>query len=131
MMRRRACHNAFQITILKTKTMNPFQWREGESPERKKEQIFLHGTADNGLQKIYKHVIAWRFDLSNLIPEISVLTKENNWIKLQKPRKSFEDTIRTILITVQCLHFLKKYPETSGKTLWDHFSKVFRYFSNF
>ncbi|KAE8125454.1 hypothetical protein FH972_020260 [Carpinus fangiana] len=103
----------------------PIQWREGESPDRKKEQIFLHGTADNGLQKIYKHVIAWRFDLSNLSPEISVLSKENNWIKLQKPRKSFEDTIRSILITVQCLHFLKKYPETSGKSLWDHLSKVF------
>lgn len=109
----------------------PIQWREGECPDRKKEQIFLHGTADNGLQKIYKHVIAWRFDLSNLNPEISVLSKENNWIKLQKPRKSFEDTIRSILITVQCLHFLKKCPETSGKSLWDHLSKVFRYFSNF
>lgn len=104
----------------------PIQWREGESEEGDKQQIFLHGTTDNGLQKIFKHVIAWRFDLSNVSPEISVLSKQNNWIKLQKPRKSFENVIRTILITVHCLHFMKKNPEASGKFLWDHLSRVFR-----
>ncbi|KAG2678170.1 hypothetical protein I3760_12G131600 [Carya illinoinensis] len=103
----------------------PIQWKEGESQYGNKELIFLHGTTDNGLQKIYKHVIAWRFDLSDVNPQIYVLSKENNWIKLQKPRKSFEDIIRTILITVHCLHFLKKNPEASGKSLWDHLSKVF------
>uniref|UniRef100_A0A5B7BGT9 Zinc finger PHD-type domain-containing protein n=1 Tax=Davidia involucrata TaxID=16924 RepID=A0A5B7BGT9_DAVIN len=103
----------------------PVQWNEGESPEGKREQTFLHGTADNGLQKIYKQVTAWKFDLSDAKPEILVLSKENNWIKLQKPRKSYEDTIRTILITVHCLHFVKKNPETSGRSLWDHLAKVF------
>lgn len=104
----------------------PIQWRERESEEGDRQQIFLHGTTDNGLQKIFKHVIAWRFDLSNVSPEISVLSKQNNWIKLQKPRKSFENVIRTILITVHCLHFMKKNPEASGKSLWDHLSRVFR-----
>ncbi|XP_040988646.1 protein ENHANCED DOWNY MILDEW 2-like isoform X2 [Juglans microcarpa x Juglans regia] len=103
----------------------PIQWKEGDIQDCVKEQIFLHGVTDNGLQKIYKHVVAWRFDLSNMNPEISVLSKENNWIKLQKPRKSFEDIIRTIMVTVRCLHFLKKNPEASGKSLWDHLSKVF------
>ncbi|PON94145.1 DNA (cytosine-5)-methyltransferase [Trema orientale] len=103
----------------------PIQWRESEPIDGKKLQVFLHGTADNGLQKIYKRVIAWKFDLSNVKPEISVLSKENNWIKLQKPRKSFEDVIRSILITVHCLHFVMRNPETSGKSLWDHLSKVF------
>ncbi|KAF5478990.1 hypothetical protein F2P56_005506 [Juglans regia] len=103
----------------------PIQWREGDIQDCVKEQIFLHGVTDNGLRKIYKHVVAWRFDLSNMNPEISVLSKENNWIKLQKPRKSFEDIIRTIMVTVWCLHFLKKNPEASGKSLWDHLSKVF------
>ncbi len=104
----------------------PIQWREGEIPDCKKQQIFLRGDADKGLRKLHKHVIAWRFDLSNLKPEISVLSKENYWIKLEKPRFCFEELIRTILVTVQCLHFLRKNPEASGKSLWDHLSKVFR-----
>lgn len=103
----------------------PFKWEEGGSPDGRGKQIFLHGTTDNGLQKIYKQVVAWKFDFSEAKPHISVLSKENNWIDLQKPRKSFEDTIRTILITVQCLHFLRKNPESSGKALWDHMFKVF------
>ncbi|RXI03406.1 hypothetical protein DVH24_004058 [Malus domestica] len=103
----------------------PIQWGEGETQDGKKVDIFVRGTADNGLQKLYKHVIAWRFDLSNVDPEISVLSKENNWLKLQKPRKSFEEVISSILITVQCLHYVRRNPETSGKSLWDHLSKVF------
>ncbi|KAM1256233.1 hypothetical protein ACFX1Q_030382 [Malus domestica] len=103
----------------------PIQWSEGETQDGKKVDIFVRGTADNGLQKLYKHVIAWRFDLSNVDPEISVLSKENNWLKLQKPRKSFEEVISSILITVQCLHYVRRNPETSGKSLWDHLSKVF------
>ncbi|XP_052177141.1 protein ENHANCED DOWNY MILDEW 2-like isoform X3 [Diospyros lotus] len=103
----------------------PVRWSESEELQGKRRQMFLHGTTDNGLQKIYKQVTAWKFNLSDFKPEISVLSKENNWIKLQKPRKSFEDTIRTILITVNCLHFLKKNPDSSGRSLWDHLSKVF------
>ncbi|XP_048328713.2 protein ENHANCED DOWNY MILDEW 2 isoform X3 [Ziziphus jujuba] len=103
----------------------PIQWDMDSRPDSKKIQFFLHGIADDGLQKIYKHVIAWRFDISNVKPEIAVLSKENNWIKLLKPRKSFEDTIRSILVTVNCLHFAKRNPETSSKSLWDHLSKTF------
>ncbi|KAJ4950663.1 hypothetical protein NE237_027495 [Protea cynaroides] len=102
----------------------PIQWSDNESPESTKKQIFLHGTAD-GLQKIYKQVTAWKFELSDAQPEISVLSKEKIWINLQKPRKSFEDTIRTILITVQCLHFVRKNPDISRKSLWEHMRKVF------
>lgn len=110
----------------------PIQWSESESIEgNKDEQIFLHGTADNGLQKIYKQVTAWKFDLSNAILEISVLSKENSWIKLQKPRKSFEEIIRSVLITLHCLHFAKRNPESSGKSVWDYLSKVFRYLKKF
>ncbi|KAF8391638.1 hypothetical protein HHK36_023944 [Tetracentron sinense] len=103
----------------------PIEWSGCDRPDGMKLQIFLHGAADSGLQKIYKQVTAWKFELSDEQPEISVLSKENKWIKLQKPRKSFEDTIRTILITLHCLHFVKKNPETSGKSLWDHLRKVF------
>ncbi|XP_057473586.1 protein ENHANCED DOWNY MILDEW 2-like [Actinidia eriantha] len=103
----------------------PVQWNDSDKLDCKAKQIFLHGTTDNGLQKIYKQVKAWKFDLSDAKPEILVLSKESNWIRLQKPRKSFEDTIRSILITVRCLHFVKKNPEMSGKLLWDQLSKVF------
>ncbi|XP_052178870.1 protein ENHANCED DOWNY MILDEW 2-like [Diospyros lotus] len=103
----------------------PIQWSDSEELLGERRQIFLSGAADNGLQKIYKQVTAWKFDLSDFKPEISVLSKENNWIRLQKPRKSFEDTIRTILITVYCLHFLKKNPNLSGRSLWNHMFEVF------
>ncbi|GAV87260.1 DNMT1-RFD domain-containing protein [Cephalotus follicularis] len=103
----------------------PVKWSDGDSVDGNKKQIFLHGTVDKGLQKIYKNVIAWKFDLTNSTPEISVLTKENSWIKLQKPRKSFEETIGSILITVYCLNILKWNPETTAKSLWDQLSKIF------
>eukprot|EP00262_Sarcandra_glabra_P020450 TRINITY_DN813_c0_g1_i3.p1 TRINITY_DN813_c0_g1~~TRINITY_DN813_c0_g1_i3.p1 ORF type:complete len:1283 (+),score=283.05 TRINITY_DN813_c0_g1_i3:209-4057(+) len=105
----------------------PIQWGETGSLDITKKQVFLHGFTDGGLQKIYKQVTAWKLDLLDE-PVISVLSKDNDWIKLQKPRKSFEETIRTISITVQCLHFLKKNPEASEKDLWDHFRKVFSLF---
>ncbi|XP_038898812.1 protein ENHANCED DOWNY MILDEW 2 isoform X2 [Benincasa hispida] len=103
----------------------PIQWDEGERLEGSQEPVFLHGTADGGLQKVYKQVTAWRFNICGSKPEISVLSKENVWIKLQKPRKSFEDTIRAILITVQCLHALKRNPDTSSKSLWDLLARIF------
>ncbi|KAM6553990.1 hypothetical protein CsatB_014752 [Cannabis sativa] len=106
----------------------PIQWRENEEIGGDNLQVFLHGTADNGLQKLYKQVIAWKFDLSYVKPEISVLTKDNSWIVLQKPRKSFEKVIKSILITVNCLHFISRNPDTPGKSLWDHMSKVFSSF---
>ncbi|XP_055808743.1 protein ENHANCED DOWNY MILDEW 2 isoform X2 [Solanum dulcamara] len=102
-----------------------FQWNDTESLDGNKRHVFLRGTADNGLQKIYKQVTTWKIDSSRIEPSISVLSKENDWIKLEKPRKAFQDTIRSILITVHSLHFLKRNPESSGRALWDHLSKVF------
>ncbi|KVH99162.1 DNA (cytosine-5)-methyltransferase 1, replication foci domain-containing protein [Cynara cardunculus var. scolymus] len=104
----------------------PVQWNENERSISDAQPIFLSGTADNGLQKLYKQVKAWKFDFSKDNPEISVCYKDSHWFKLQKPRKSYEKEIRTILITVQCLYFFKSEPEASGKALWDHLSKVFR-----
>ncbi|XP_027340503.1 protein ENHANCED DOWNY MILDEW 2 isoform X2 [Abrus precatorius] len=101
----------------------PIQWSESEYPVGKKEQVFLHGSADNGLQKIFMQVVAWRFDLSYVRPEISVLSKDGKWIKLEKPRKSYEDTIRTILITIHFLNYVKKNPDATAKSAWDNLSK--------
>ncbi|ERN18327.1 hypothetical protein AMTR_s00055p00188210 [Amborella trichopoda] len=106
-------------------TVLPIQWTETDSPGTTKNQIFLHGTADSGLQKVYKQVMAWKLDLSGEKPTIYVLTKDNIWMQLQKPRKSFEETIRTILVTVYFLHFASKNKDTSEKAIWDHLRKVF------
>ncbi|XP_068634166.1 protein ENHANCED DOWNY MILDEW 2-like isoform X2 [Aristolochia californica] len=102
----------------------PLKLDDEESQEDSSKQVFLRGIADDGLQRIYKQIIAWKVQFEEQ-PEISVLSKEKYWIKLQKPRKSFEDTIRAILITIRCLHFLKTNPEAPAKVLWDSLKKVF------
>ncbi|KAK7386178.1 hypothetical protein VNO78_26212 [Psophocarpus tetragonolobus] len=91
-------------------------------------KVFLRGTTDDGLQKIYKQIIGWRFELPYGQPEISVLSKDKNWITLQRPRKCFESMIRTILVTVYCLHFVKWNPEESRMSIWDKMLKAFSSF---
>ncbi|CAA0832432.1 Protein ENHANCED DOWNY MILDEW 2 [Striga hermonthica] len=106
----------------------PVEWNSGEMHEKANDPIFLSGRTDNGLRKIYKQVIAWKFDLSFDKPQISVLSIENNWITLLKPRKPFEGIIRTILITLQLLHFSKWNPQQSQQALWDHLNRAFSTF---
>ncbi|KAK8468512.1 hypothetical protein PHAVU_006G049800 [Phaseolus vulgaris] len=101
----------------------PIRWSESESPVGKKMQVFLRGFADNGLQKVFVQVVAWRFDLSCVRPEISVLSKDGRWIKLEKPRKSYEETIRTILITIHFMSYAKRNPDSPAKSAWDNLSK--------
>ncbi|CAN8252908.1 unnamed protein product [Cochlearia groenlandica] len=104
----------------------PIQWSAKEKVDGSDIGLYLRGTSDNNLLPVYKLVKAWRFDLSNFRPEISVLTKDNVWIKLEKPRKSFEGLIRTVLITLHSLHFLRRNPQASEKSLWEHLSKSFK-----
>ncbi|KAK9080687.1 hypothetical protein SSX86_000445 [Deinandra increscens subsp. villosa] len=101
------------------------QWNESENSGANAGPIFLDGKVDNGLGKFYQQVKAWKYDITTAIPEISVLSKDNHWIKLKKPRKSYENMIRSILICVHCLCFFKSKPEAPGKSLWDHLLKVF------
>ncbi|KAL3753467.1 hypothetical protein ACJRO7_000812 [Eucalyptus globulus] len=79
------------------------------------ETVFLHRTADNGLRKIYREVKSWRFDLGRLR-----LSKDNIWFKLDKPRRRFRDTIRTVLITLHCLHYARNHSDASREALWEH-----------
>ncbi|XP_073143191.1 protein ENHANCED DOWNY MILDEW 2-like isoform X2 [Henckelia pumila] len=105
----------------------PLCWNEVEtpSPSRNQKEIFVRGTTDRRIRKIYnKQVIGWRFDISFEKPKIYVLSKEGYWIKLLKPRKSFAKYIRKILITIHALHFMKWYPKRSWRALWDHLSNV-------
>lgn len=104
----------------------PIQFDDAGEPDACDIQVFLHGSADGGLQKICKQVIAWKLQLQGQLPEVYVLSKDNLWIKLQKARKSYEESVRTTLVTIQVLHYLRKNPETSEKILWDHLRKKFR-----
>ncbi|KAL6529861.1 hypothetical protein OROGR_015484 [Orobanche gracilis] len=114
----------------------PFKWidDEGERQDAKNlessEHAFLRGEVEDGSRKIYMKIIAWKLVLSSVLPEIYVLpdAKYGRWIKLQRPRKSFEDTVRTVLISAHCLHFIKQNSEEeSGEALWKHIGKTFRY----
>lgn len=103
----------------------PIQWSESEYTDGESGQVFLDGFADNGLQKVFMQVVAWKFDISSIKPEISVLSKNGRqWVKLEKPKKWFEDNIRTILIAIHFLHYVQKNPETSAKSVWGYLSKV-------
>ncbi|XP_058210545.1 protein ENHANCED DOWNY MILDEW 2-like isoform X2 [Rhododendron vialii] len=103
----------------------PLCWSDNEIPDWLGTQIYLRGSADGGLQQIYKKVKAWKFELSYVLPEIYLLFKDKTWIKLQKPRKSFENTVKKILITVHFLHFLKRNPEETKNAVWNHLRKAF------
>ncbi|KAJ9169990.1 hypothetical protein P3X46_018127 [Hevea brasiliensis] len=87
--------------------------------------VALRGTCSNGIQKIYLPVMGWKFELSYVQPEISVFCKAKKWVMLQKPRKVFEQVVRKILITVHWLHFIKKNPNASEKSVWKHLLKTF------
>ncbi|KAI3843987.1 hypothetical protein MKX03_000352 [Papaver bracteatum] len=103
----------------------PICWTADANLESLEKQIFLQGTADGGLQSIYKPVISWKFELLDKEPRILVFSKEKSWIKLLKPRKSYEPTIRTVLITLSALHYLKRNPDTLVKPFWDRLRKLF------
>ncbi|KAL3849183.1 hypothetical protein ACJIZ3_011065 [Penstemon smallii] len=108
----------------------PLQWDNDQELELN-EGVFLRGMVDGGCQQIYKKVIAWKFELSFALPELYVLSdaKYKTWIKLQRPRKSYEDVVRTVLISVHCLHFMKKnLEEESRDALWKYLRKSFSTF---
>ncbi|RDX92857.1 Protein ENHANCED DOWNY MILDEW 2, partial [Mucuna pruriens] len=101
----------------------PIQWSDSENSDANIGNVFLCGVTDNGLRKIFIQVTAWRFDLSNVRPEISLLSKGGSWIKLQKPRNSFQDKIRTILITLHFLHRAKNKQQMSAASVWQDLRK--------
>lgn len=111
----------------------PIRWTDSNDTVSDNAQVFLDGTTDNGLQKMYRQIIAWKFDVCGTKPEISVLLKggHSHWVKLEKPKKWFQDTIRTVLCTVYFLHYVVKNPDASAKSVLGYLSKVLRYFPEF
>ncbi|KAF8712051.1 hypothetical protein HU200_028883 [Digitaria exilis] len=93
-------------------------------PEGKK-RLVLWGIADR-IEKVYREVVAWRLVLEGKQPEIAVLAADGGgWIRLLKPKKSYEEEIRRVLITAQMLHFLRRKPDDPEKNLWRHLRKIF------
>ncbi|RLM85862.1 uncharacterized protein C2845_PM04G16980 [Panicum miliaceum] len=79
-------------------------------PECKK-RLVLWGISDPGVI-VYREMVAWRLVLEGKQPEIVVLAVDGNgWIRLVKPKNSYEETIRKVLITAQMLHFLRRKPD--------------------
>ncbi|KAI3874678.1 hypothetical protein MKX03_015155 [Papaver bracteatum] len=96
----------------------PIQWREDQKPVHLDREIILHGYTSSGSQMVYKQVIAWKFDLVSFDQvKVELLSKENKWIVLDKPQKSYEETIRTMWLTLCCLHYLKRNPNAPGSSL--------------
>ncbi|KAL5794230.1 hypothetical protein ACOSP7_002824 [Xanthoceras sorbifolium] len=103
----------------------PVKWNEDESIGNLGIQVYLRGTTDDGLQEFYNQVVAWKFELSFVKPEIWLLSKNKTWILLKNPRRSFKFIIRTILITVHWLHYAKKNHEASGNAIREYLQTTF------
>ena len=108
-----------------------FDEDDDSTENSEQQQVFLHGWTDGGIQRVYKQVSAWKLRLEeDKQPEVMVLTKDKKWIQLLKPRKSYLGFIRTVMITLQVLHFLKRKPQSSEKSLWDHVRRIFSFFED-
>ncbi|RCV30697.1 hypothetical protein SETIT_6G116100v2 [Setaria italica] len=105
----------------------PFQFDENDKVTycNIEKNVFLRGIADKSLH-VYKKVIAWKIGLDSEKPNICMLSIENKWIKLLKPRKCYGEFVRSVLITVQMLHFVRKRDQRSCLDhVWDHLDEVF------
>ncbi|XP_072148269.1 protein ENHANCED DOWNY MILDEW 2 isoform X2 [Setaria viridis] len=103
----------------------PLRHRDTDDVPECKNRLGLWGTADR-IKTVYKEVVAWRLVLEGKQPEIAVLVADGGgWIRLVKPKNSYEEMVRTVLITAQMLHFLRRKPDEPEKNLWSHLRKVF------
>lgn len=87
--------------------------------------VYLRGSTDCGNESVCKLAKAWRFDLfSDECLKIEVFLHGMRWITLHKPAKSYEALVRTTLVTLRCLHFVKRNPEASSDRVWRSLDKV-------
>ncbi|KAL6842480.1 hypothetical protein ACP4OV_027715 [Aristida adscensionis] len=103
----------------------PFQFDAAEEVPSFKMDVYLRGVADGGRRSVYKQVVAWKLGLSGDSPEITVLCTEGSWIVLLKPRPVYEETVRSLLIAVEMLHFVRRSPAVSEEETWVHLRRVF------
>ncbi|KAL6640084.1 hypothetical protein ACP70R_022394 [Stipagrostis hirtigluma subsp. patula] len=112
----------------------PFQFDENDKTPSCdfKKRVYLRGHADTKQGDIiHIKVVAWRIGFENKQPNILVLS-ERKWIKLLKPRRIYAEKVsRSILITIEMLHFVRQQPRDM-RSLWDclwiHLNEVFSKF---
>lgn len=96
-----------------------------DSPNPESPQVYLRGKTEDKLQMVYQPTVAWKLEISRKIgPDVFVLSN-GKWVKLLKPKKFYEIIIRSILISIQALHFLRWNPNSAEKSLWDNLRRVF------
>ncbi|XP_078438798.1 protein ENHANCED DOWNY MILDEW 2-like isoform X2 [Wolffia australiana] len=107
----------------------PLKWSdEDEIVDESVEEVFLHGEFDDGLQKIYKRVIAWKVEFVGGDVDLWVLSKDGNWFKIFKPRIAYQESFRRIFVSLECLSYLKMNPSSKESRLWDHLRRKFSHF---
>uniref|UniRef100_A0A0A9GGP7 RFTS domain-containing protein n=1 Tax=Arundo donax TaxID=35708 RepID=A0A0A9GGP7_ARUDO len=109
----------------------PFQFDGNEEVTdcASEKKVYLRGVLDRSHYPVHRKVVAWRVELDCEKPNILVLSSESNWITLLKPCKCYREEIaRSILITIQILHFVRKQPRDKRRLwgrFWDHLYEVF------
>ncbi|CAN8265759.1 unnamed protein product [Cochlearia groenlandica] len=104
----------------------PIKWQDKDLACSSILPVFLRGNTDCGDQSFCKLVIAWRFDLLyDERPKIDALLHGMHWITLHKPRKSYEALVRTALVTLHCLHYVKRNPEALNDDVWKSIDNVY------
>ncbi|KAI3702614.1 hypothetical protein L6452_28361 [Arctium lappa] len=86
--------------------------------------VYLLGTSDEGLQSVHKQVIGWKLQLSYVIPQVYVLSKGKTWILIRKPKRSYEDVVKNVLVVIHCLHFLKRNLGANGGGILSYLMKI-------
>uniref|UniRef100_A0A0E0QHK2 Uncharacterized protein n=1 Tax=Oryza rufipogon TaxID=4529 RepID=A0A0E0QHK2_ORYRU len=107
----------------------PFWFDEEHRLLGSEKGVYIRGIDCEGRQPVYKRIEAWRVELDCEKPMISVLSSEGNWIRLLNPHPGYaEDIARSVLITIQMIHFVRKHPAKDERTLSKHLCEVFRKF---
>uniref|UniRef100_A0A0E0EKC5 RFTS domain-containing protein n=1 Tax=Oryza meridionalis TaxID=40149 RepID=A0A0E0EKC5_9ORYZ len=107
----------------------PFWFDEEHELPGSEKGVYIRGIDCEGRQPVYKRIKAWRVELDCEKPMISVLSSEGNWIRLLNPHPGYaEDIARSVLITIQMTHFVRKHPAENERTLSKHLCEVFRKF---
>ncbi|CAH8337984.1 unnamed protein product [Eruca vesicaria subsp. sativa] len=103
----------------------PTKWDDDkDTTGSSRRTVYLRGNSDCGNEPVCKLAKAWTFDLSEQHAKIEVLLHGMRWITLLKPAKSYEALVRTTLVTLQCLHFVKRNPEASSDDVWNSLHKL-------
>ncbi|GLJ27023.1 hypothetical protein SUGI_0529760 [Cryptomeria japonica] len=100
---------------------------EAETLERAEEEKIAMavdgGDSSEDEAEVIPKAVAWKLNLEEQKPVIYAMIKDKTWIQLQKPRKSYEELIRSFLVSAHFLHFARRNPEASEKAYWEHLRK--------